>query len=194
MVDTGFDDYPSVSTGFVQILFPQYKNMDVYGCSGGCKVTLRCECQHERCTVCAPWWTTDLSRMFSLLSPCVCWDRLQHGPCNTVKVEMVEMTSDGWKTSFLPVHEAWGGDLYAPASAVCTPAPWLSAALAVASWYSRQRLSEWCPYSSACLWGIQETKVHSQSQLTSWPQDSLRPPWANNPLHEGKLRQMKRRQ
>lgn len=69
-----------------------------------------------------------------------------------------------------PVCEASDGGLRAPASSVCTQAPWLSAAPAVASWYSPLRLSEWCPYSSACLWGIQETKIYSQSQLTSWPE------------------------
>lgn len=69
-----------------------------------------------------------------------------------------------------PVYEASDGGLRAPASSVCTQVPWLSAAPAVASWYSRQRLSEWCPYSIACLWGIQETKIYSQSQLTSWPE------------------------
>lgn len=73
------------------------------------------------------------------------------------------------KASDWPGSEATSGGLRVPAFSVCTPAPWLSAAPAVAFGCSPPRPSEWSPYSSACLWGRRKTKVHSQSQLTFWP-------------------------
>lgn len=69
-----------------------------------------------------------------------------------------------------PGYEASDGGWRAPASSAGTPAPWFSAAPAAAAWCSPPRPSEWFPYSSACLWGIQETRIYSQSQLTSWPE------------------------
>lgn len=79
---------------------------------------------------------------------------------------LLQESAEDW-----PGFEVTSGGLRAPAFSVGTPAPWLSAAPAAAFGCSPPRPSEWSPYSSACLWGRQKTKVHIQSQLTIWPAD-----------------------
>lgn len=79
----------------------------------------------------------------------------------------------------LPVSSTWDVDWRAPASSGGSPAPWPSAALAAASWCSRQTPSGWCLCSSACPWKKHQAPVTPAvvSQLGDAGSEKARSVW-----------------